>query len=193
MSSAAPLGNRDDLEALFAELGAELDALDATGEIVMVGGSWLLWHTQRAATYDVDSATRLDDALTVAASRVSARHDLGEDWLNDRAAMFWPADADYGACTTAHVTGGLTVKVPPARAIFVMKLYRAHPQDYEDMVSLWPDCGFAGPGAAAAAFRRAYPHAPDDEFLADYIAGIAHEAGAACAATGHRLRPCAGW
>lgn len=55
-----------------------------------------------------------------------------------------------------------------------MKLYRALPQDYEDMVLLWPNCGFADPTDAADAFWRAYPHAPDDEFLTDYIEGICH-------------------
>ena len=175
MNSAAPLENREVLEALFDELGRELTDLGGTSEIVMVGGSWLLWHTQRAATHDVDSARRLDDTLTVAARRVSFRHDLEEDWVNDNAAMFWPADADYDDCSVAHATGGLTVKVPPARVIFVMKLYRAHPQDYEDMVLLWPHCGFADPASAADAFRQAYPQAPDDEFLPDYIAGIANQ------------------
>ena len=161
---AAPLEDRDRLVALFDELGQELAELDATAEVVMVGGSWLLWHTQRAATDDVDSAKRLDDTVTLAVRRLSARHAL---------------DADYEDCTTAHVAGGLTVRVPSASVIFLMKLYRAHPQDYEDMVLLWPHCDFDDPAAAAAAFRRAYPHAPDDEFLPDYIEGIAREAGSA--------------
>lgn len=176
MSSAAPLENREILEALFDELGHELTELGATAEIVMVGGSWLLWHTRRAATRDVDSAKRLDGSLTTAAHRISSRHDLEEHWLNDDAAMFWPADADYADCSIARETGGLTVKVPHARIIFIMKLYRANPQDYEDMVSLWPDCGFTDPTSAADAFRRAYPHAPDDDYLPDYIASIAEEA-----------------
>jgi hypothetical protein len=77
--------------------------------------------------------------------------------------MYRPADANYEHCSTAHVTGGLTVKLPPARIVFVMKLYRAHPQDHEDMVSLWPHCGFADPASAADAFRRAYPHGCRDQ------------------------------
>lgn len=117
--------------------------------------------------------------FALAVRRLSARHALDADWLNDRATPYWPADADYEDCTTAHVAGGLTVRVPSARVIFLMKLYRAHPQDYEDMVLLWPHCDFDGPTAASAAFRRAYPHAPDDEFLPDYIEGITREAGPA--------------
>lgn len=57
-----------------------------------------------------------------------------------------------------------------------MKLNRAVPQDYEDMVLLWPSCGFVDPADAAGAFGRAYPHAPDDEHLTDFIGGIAAEA-----------------
>jgi hypothetical protein len=71
----------DAILAAVAELLAERSGVSTppwTRSVPMVGGSWLLWHTQRAATYDVDSAKRLDPALGVAASRVSARHDLGE-------------------------------------------------------------------------------------------------------------------
>jgi hypothetical protein len=175
VTSASPLSNRDDLATLFAALGRELDVSGTVAEIVMVGGSWLLWHGQRAATRDVDSAKRLEDDVVDAVRRVAARHDLADDWLNDRAAMFWPADADAAQCRVALETGGLTVKVPPARVVFVMKLYRALPQDYEDMVLLWPQCGFTDAAAAADAFWRAYPHAPADEFLTSYIDGIAAE------------------
>lgn len=179
MESSAPLHDRALLESLFDELGRELNALDTTAEIVMVGGCWLLWHGARTATHDVDSATRLDAPLATAVRRVASRRDLEDRWVNDSAAMFWPADADFGDCAIAHITGGLTVKTPPARVIFVMKLYRANAQDYEDMVSLWQECDFHDPAEAATAFRRAYPHAPDDEFLVDYIEAIAADSGTA--------------
>lgn len=38
----------------------------------MVGGSWMLWHTQRAAPRDVDSARRFATDLTEAINRVGA-------------------------------------------------------------------------------------------------------------------------
>ncbi|MCB0970942.1 MAG: hypothetical protein KDB21_14350 [Acidimicrobiales bacterium] len=177
MSDATPFEERGDLELLFADLGQELDRLGATAEIIVVGGSWLLWHAERSATRDVDSARRLEPELTEAARRVAARHAVGDDWLNDGAAAFWPANADQlGDCTTAYEAGGLVVKMAPAGAVFVMKLYRATPQDHQDMVTLWPRCGFTSPQEAADAFERAYPQAPDDEFLVDYIREIAREA-----------------
>ncbi|MCB0963107.1 MAG: hypothetical protein KDA98_07365 [Acidimicrobiales bacterium] len=177
MSDATPFGDRGDLEALFADLGQELGRLGATAEIIVVGGSWLLWHADRAATRDVDSARRLEPELTEAARRVAARHAVDEGWLDDGAAAFWPANADLlGDCTIAYEAGGLVVKMAPASVVFVMKLYRATPQDHEDMVTLWPSCEFTSPEDAAAAFEHAYPHAPDDEFLANYIGEIAQEA-----------------
>lgn len=57
-----------------------------------------------------------------------------------------------------------------------MKLYRASPQDREDLIILWPLCNFTGADDAANAFRLAYPHASEDEHLASYIAEIANDA-----------------
>ena len=176
MNSAAPIGNRADLIALFDALGSELSDQGVTAEIVMVGGSWLLWHAQRAATHDVDSAKRLHDEVRAAARRVARRSDLAPDWLNDQAAGFWPADASYADCTVVHVAGGLVVRAPPARLVFVMKLYRGTPQDHEDMVTLWSRCDFTDPADALAAYWRAYPHAPEDPYLLGYIEDIAAEA-----------------
>lgn len=113
-----------------------------------------------------------------AARRVGGRHDLPEDWLNDRASRFWPADESVDDCDIVYDGGTLVVKVPPARVIFVMKLYRASPQDYEDMVALWPATGFAGPEKTVEAFWQAFPHAPADEHLVGYVAGIVEAAGA---------------
>ena len=144
----------------------------------MVGGGWLLWHAARAATRDVDSARRLAPDVAAAVQAVGARNDLADDWLNDRAAGFWPADASMDDCTTVYERGRLIVRTPPPEVVFVMKLYRAFPQDYEDLVSLWPSCAFESPATAATAFRAAFPHAPEDEHLAGYVGEIALAAAA---------------
>ena len=134
------LTDRDELEGLFDELAAELRRLGIRAEIVMVGGSWMLWHTERAATRDVDSGRRFDSDLTEAIDRVGTRHDLAEDWLNDHAAAFWPNGARYDECTVVYQHEHLIVRTPAPEVIFVMKLYRADPQDREDLISLWPMC-----------------------------------------------------
>ena len=48
--------------------------------------------------------------------------------------------------------------------------------DYDDLVRLWPHCGFASAEEAANEMREAYPAAPDDPYLVEYVAGIAREA-----------------
>jgi len=97
-------------------------------------------------------------------------------WLNDAAAAFWPSGVDYDECDTVFERPALIVRTPSPEVIFVMKLYRADPQDREDLITLWPLCTFTGPAAAAESFRRAYPHAPDDEHLVDFIADVAVDA-----------------
>ncbi len=170
------LSDRSELEALFAELAVELDQRNTTAEVVMFGGSWMLWHAQRAATRDVDSARRFANDLREAVAEVGARHDLSPRWLNDAAAAFWPAGASYDDCQVVYEHPALVVRTPPAEVIFVMKLYRADPQDREDLVTLWNHCEFPDPDAAARAFEAGYPHAPEDQHLGNYIADIAEDA-----------------
>lgn len=178
MSTSEPIRLRADLEQLFEELAEELGSSGATVDVVMVGGGWLLWHAARAATRDVDSARRLAPDVPAAVRAVAARHDLADDWLNDRAAGFWPTDASMDDCAVEYERGRLIVRTPSPEIVFVMKLYRALPQDYEDLVSLWPRCSFESAAAAATAFRAAFPHAPHDEHLAGYVDDIAAAAAA---------------
>lgn len=171
------LNDRDELESLFSELADELARLGTFADVVMVGGSWMLWHSQRASTRDVDSARRFDTDLSDAVDRVGARHDLRQGWLNDAAASFWPSGASYGDCEIVYEHAALVVRTPGPEVIFVMKLYRADPQDREDLISLWPLCSFTSPDEAVNAFTSAYPHTPEDEYLASYIADVARDAG----------------
>jgi hypothetical protein len=170
------LSDREELETIFDELAEELTRLAATTDVVMVGGAWMLWHAQRASTHDVDSARRFETDVSDAIALVGARHDMRRDWLNDAAAGFWPSGARYDDCTVVYERGGLVVRTPSPEVIFVMKLYRAHPQDREDLVALWPLCRFGEPEKAADAFRSAYPHAPEDDYLVSYIAEVARDA-----------------
>jgi hypothetical protein len=128
------------------------------------------------STRDVDSARRLGADLEHVVARIATRHDLSPSWLNDSAAPYWPATADYDDCEVVYQRGGLEVRTPEPEVIFVMKLHRADPQDREDLVSLWPMCDFGNPAEAAREFQQAYPHAPDDEYLVDYIADVASDA-----------------
>jgi len=172
VASVGLLGDRHELEALFDELAAELHRLETSAEIVMVGGSWMLWHAKRLATRDVDSARRFATDLSQAIARVGARHELSPHWLNDNAAAYWPTGASYDECELVYERGPLRVRTPSADIMFVMKLCRASPQDREDMISLWPFCTFTTAEDAVQAFRGSYPNESDDEYLADYVGEI---------------------
>jgi hypothetical protein len=176
VASPGLITDREELESLFHELAEELQRLRVTAEIVMVGGSWMLWHSQRAATRDVDSARQFETDLSEAIDRVGLRHQLQKAWLNDAASAYWPSGHSFDDCEIVYRQEALVVRTPSPDILFVMKLYRADPQDREDLVSLWPICSFAAADEAARAFQRAYPHAPDDEHLADYVREIARDA-----------------
>jgi hypothetical protein len=169
-------GGRRELEVLFDELADELRSVGASLDILMVGGSWLLWFGERQATRDVDSASRISAEAAQAVARVAERHDIDADWVNAKAAAFLPHDFDPRSCTTIFERDLLTVRTPPPETIFLMKLNRAGLQDREDMVLLWKRCAFSDPAEVVERYAAAYPHAPDDPHLDDYVEAIAADA-----------------
>ena len=60
-----------------------------------------------------------------------------------------------------------------------MKVEAARTRDFDDLVALWPRCGFDSAQQAADEYRLAYPDAPDDPYLTDWIMGIAQRAAGA--------------
>lgn len=171
--------SRDEIVALVIEVAEELPAGGPRHSIVIVGGSLLAWHGLRDTTRDVDTIRRLDLELQKAVARVAERHDLAVQWLNDSAAAFWPQTLDESGCEVLLDHPSLLVLGAPYRAVFLMKLFAVltRAADYDDLVRLWPLCGFASPEEAANEMREAYPAAPDDPHLAEYVADIAREAG----------------
>ena len=63
------------------------------------------------------------------------------------------------------------------RDVFLMKMYRAHPNDVDDMAKIWALTKFTAAQEVADAFFNAYPHAPDDPHLDTFVKGIAQRAG----------------
>ena len=53
MTTSLLHGGRDELERLFDEVREEFSRLGITGEVLMVGGSWMLWFGLRDSTRDV--------------------------------------------------------------------------------------------------------------------------------------------
>jgi hypothetical protein len=168
------------IEALLTEVADVLGPHGPQHTVVVVGGSLLAVAGLRDATEDVDSIRRLPDDLRAAVAEVAQRHDLDADWLNDRATPFMPATFDEGRCSVLLDRPRLRVLGAPLRDVFLMKLYRMDPADVSDMISMWPLIAdeFDSADAVAAAFRDAFPAAPDDEHLADFVAdAIAGPAG----------------
>jgi hypothetical protein len=75
---------KEDIRRLFELLDAELAAVDAVGEVYLVGGAVLcLALDARDSTRDVDAFFRPARLVRQAARRVAARAGVPDAWLND--------------------------------------------------------------------------------------------------------------
>ncbi len=177
MTPGRPLSGLD-IRALVGEVA---DALDPNGDprytVVLVGGSLLAWRGLRASTADVDSVRPITEELAAAVVSVAQAHDLASDWLNANAAAFLPATFNPDGCDVLLDAPRLVVLGAPLRDVFLMKLYRADPNDVADLIVLWPHVGFASASEVVDAFAAAYPHAPHDEHLDQLVIEIAARAG----------------
>ncbi|MCW2620861.1 MAG: hypothetical protein JWL64_463, partial [Frankiales bacterium] len=134
--------------------------------VIVVGGSLLALRDLRQmalrdlrqTTLDIDSVRPLDAELMTAVAAVAAEHGLAPRWLNDNAAMFKPATLRDSDCLVELRRGRLLVLGAPLDQVFLMKLYASRAPDLDDLVKLWPHCGFASPQDAVDAFDSAYPH-----------------------------------
>ena len=165
---------------LVSTLCALADLLHERGiphqTLIVVGGSSLALMDLREATRDIDTVTRLDEPMRLTIADLASTRDLDPQWLNDHAAAFRPVGLSDESCTAVFLHPTLTVLVPSADWLFLMKLYAARTIDHGDMVNLWPRTGFASAHEAHDRFRAAYPHASEDAYLADYIEDIARRA-----------------
>lgn len=161
----------DDIKRLVNEVADELGPLSPQRTLVVVGGSLLAWHGLRDTTQDVDTIHTLDDELRSAVAVVAARHGLSISWLNDHAAAFGPATFTLERCDLLVEHPALLVLGLPLPDVFLMKLRRADPADLNDMRALWPHVSddFATARHIVAAFHDAFPHEPEDEYLAEFV------------------------
>ena len=176
MTASLLHGGRDLLQRLFDEVAEEFSRLGIEGEVLMVGGSWMLWFGLRDSTRDVDSARTLPAEAASAIADVAGRHDLAADWLNDSATAFLPFGFDSTSCTIVHTSESLTVSTPPPETIFLMKLQRASAPDREDMIALWPLCNFERSDEVIEQFESAFPYLPNDEHLGSFVDEIIADA-----------------
>jgi hypothetical protein len=145
-------------------------------ELVVVGGSYMALRSLRDATRDVDSIRQLASTVKAAIATVGERHGLTPDWLNDRAAGYAPFGWHLGDCELLLDEPMLRVYTPSPRIMFVMKVFAERTIDHDDLVALWPLCGFTDAEEALAHFDAAYPQAKEDAHRIEWIARIQAEA-----------------
>lgn len=169
--TAPGLLDGDTIRLLVAEVADELVGGTLQRTIIVVGGSLLAWQGLRESTADVDSIRKLDEETRAAVRAVAQRRGLDVGWLNDSAAPYAPQTLDIDECAVLFEHPCLRVLGLPLREVFLMKLWRADPQDLEDLRTMWPHVcgGFANARAVVHAFEAAFPAATDDPYRAHLL------------------------
>ena len=167
--------NASEILAYLNEVAGALPPTGPRHTIVVVGGSLLALHGLRQSTLDVDTLARIEAELADAVAAVARVHDLAPAWLNDASAPFRPQTFVQAECDVLLDRPRLLVLGAPLRQVFMMKLFaaRVRTRDYDDLVALWPECGFDSAEKAVELYRDAYPHEAEDPYLVEYVRGLA--------------------
>lgn len=156
MSPPPPLLRRDEIERYLWQVGQHLAAGALTGEILIVGGTYMtLVLRQREATKDVDAYFSSNaDAIRAAATRVARDNGLPTDWLNDAVKGFFYVQPE---ATPWAEFPGLRVYAPGPAYIFAMKALAGRPEDVRDLEALRDTLGIASAEGALAIVAQYIP------------------------------------
>ena len=75
----------------------------------------------------------------------------------------------------AALGGALIVDVASPRYLLTMKLFaaRVRTRDYDDLVALWPECGFdSAEERLSSTGTLTHPHEAQDPYLVEYVRGL---------------------
>lgn len=136
-----------------------------TLEISLYGGAvFTLVYGSREATKDVDAVVRQSELAKSLAFEVSKELELPEDWLNDNVKQFLAEKEAKRQLTGDEFGKGLSVSVPTAAYLLVMKLRACRPplpgyeDDHGDIRFLVRKMGVESVEAAEGIYEKFFPH-----------------------------------
>lgn len=147
---------REQIERALSELDAELGRMGERASLYLVGGAVMcLVLRTRESTKDVDAWFEGTAAVRAAAKRVASTLELPDDWLNDAAKAFVPANADF---ETWRALPNLEILAADTRTLFAMKCAAARTEeDAGDIRTLARVLGVQTSAEALAIVLRYYP------------------------------------
>ncbi len=162
------------LKKLFQALNEELAKKDVLGEIGICGGAVMcLVFQARNATKDVDAIFEPTEEIRKAASKVSKRFGLSENWLNDAAKAYFHVDPPKEEVLQLS---NLRIWAPQAEYMLAMKCLSARfdSHDREDVEFLIRHLMLKKPEDVFLLIERYYPHSrvpPKTRFMVEEMLG----------------------
>jgi len=161
----------DYIRAMLIVLNKQLETLESAQQtIVIVGGSCLALMGLRDATHDVDLISPIDETLRIAIREIAIIEGLEMSWMNSSALAFMAEDFEQSRCSSIMDLSRLKVLTLNVDDLFIMKVHAArNPQDFADLVLLWPRCSFMSANDVVERYWVSYSMAYPDDFLDVYV------------------------
>lgn len=150
------------LAEALADLARSLAGADIQARLYIVGGAAMtLEYQARDATRDIDAQYYPKDAVNNVALQVARRHDLPDDWLNDKAAMFISPVVDDENAKVFLTIGTVMIQIASPEVLLAMKIRASRPsRDAADIEFLCRYLHVSSVDQAIDIFEAYYPEDP---------------------------------